>query len=305
MGRCASLLLAAGSMLVFSVAAIAEDLEPRRWTHTPIGLDSLSVGYVYTRADILLDPVSRLQDVDLRMHAWGLKYLHTFELLDKTARVEATQGYAVGRWTGLVDGVQRSAERDGLADTQLRFAVNLVGAPLLAGKAFQEYRAQPGVETIVGAGVVVDLPTGEYMSDKLINIGSNRFTIRPQLGVLHNWDDWSLEYTGSVWFYTDNNDYYNDSTLRQNPLYSIQAHVVRTIARGTWIGLSGAYTYGADSVLNGNALHDTREQVMWSLGFGFPLSQHLLGKFAYVGNRALETIGVDSDSFAVGVGYLW
>ncbi len=305
MERYASALVMAGSVLAISASAFAEDLEPRRWSHTPIGLHTLSVGYVYSEADILFDPALKLEDVEMSMHAGAVKYLQAFELLGKTARVELTQGYAVARWTGRVDGVQGSVDRDGLTDSQVRFAVNLVGAPPLAGEAYQEYRAQPGLETTVGAALIVHLPTGDYVSDALLNIGTNRFTFRPQLGVLHNWDNWSFEYTGSVWLFTDNDEFYNGTTLEQGPLYSAQGHVVYMISRGLWVGTSAAYTYATESTVDGTALDDEREHLLWSLGVGFPLTPHLLGKCAYIGSRALGSLGADSDSVTVGLGYLW
>lgn len=296
---------ATGCLLMTSWPAMAEDLEPRRWAHTPTGLHSLAVGYVYSEADILFDPALQLEDVEMTMHVAALKYLQTFELLGKTARVELTQGYATGRWTGLVAGVKESTERDGLTDSQVRFAVNLIGAPPLAGKVYQEYRAQPGLETIVGAAVIVQLPTGDYQDDKLINIGNNRFTFRPQVGVLHNWDEWSFEYTGSVWLFTDNDQFYNDTTLEQGPLYSAQGHVVYMPARGVWVGVSAAYTYATEATLDGNDLDDEREHLFWSLGVGFPITARIQGKCAYIGSRALGSLGVDSDGVAVGVGYMW
>jgi Putative MetA-pathway of phenol degradation len=298
-------LLTSSCLVALGASAYAEDLEPRRWSHIPVGMQSLSLAYVYTDADILFDPASRFEDVHMTMHVWAAKYLNCFDLLGTTARVELTQAYAFGRWTGKVDGVSGAIERDGLADSQVRFAMNLVGAPPLAGKAYQAYRAQPGMETIVGAAVIVHVPTGEYDSDRLINIGSNRFTIRPQLGVLHNWDNWSFEYTGSVWFFTDNNDFYNDSTLRQDPLYSAQAHVVYSINPGVWANVSGAYTYGGASTVNGDALKDPREQLFWSVGFGFPITAHLLAKCTYTGTYAFTEVGQGFESGTVGMGYLW
>lgn len=85
--------------------------------------------------------------------------------------------------------------RNGLADTSVRFAVNLIVAPPLAGKEFAEYRAKADHETIVGMGLVLQLPTGQYYDNKLINLGDNRFTFRPQLGAVHNWGRWSGEFT--------------------------------------------------------------------------------------------------------------
>ncbi len=113
------------------------------------------------------------------------KYIRTFELFDKSTRIDIGQGYQEGDWTGLVDGVPASASRNGLADTMARFAINLYGAPPLSGKEFGAYRSNMDVETIVGMGLVMRLPTGDYMKDKLINLGKNRFGFRPQVGISH------------------------------------------------------------------------------------------------------------------------
>jgi hypothetical protein len=61
-----------------------------------------------------------------------------------------TQAYQEGRYTGLLDGIPTSIKRSGLADSVLRFAINLYGAPPLEGKEFAAYRAKANVETIVG-----------------------------------------------------------------------------------------------------------------------------------------------------------
>ena len=108
----------------------------------------------------------------MELHTWAVKYIRTFELFQKSARVDFTQGYQEGRWTGLVDGVPTSIKRSGLSDSLLRFAINLYGAPPLEGKEFVAYRARVDVETIVGTALVVRLPTGDYMDDKLINLGN-------------------------------------------------------------------------------------------------------------------------------------
>ena len=68
------------------------------------------------------------------------------------------------------------------------------------------------VETIFGTALVIKLPTGDYMDDKLINLGTNRFTFRPQLGVVHNRGKWSMELTGAVYLYTSNDDFFNGNS---------------------------------------------------------------------------------------------
>ena len=120
----------------------------------------------HTVGDIAVDPTLRLEDVMVELDTWLLGYVRTFELLDKTARVEIRQAWQSGTWDGLVDGVPTTVNREGLSDTLARFSVNLVGAPPLAGEAYAAYRATAKVDTIVGAALSVQLPTGQYLEDK-------------------------------------------------------------------------------------------------------------------------------------------
>jgi len=164
----------------------AQELEPRRWSHLPIGINFLGAGYSYTKADIFFDPVFRIEDAEMEMQTWALKHIRTFELFQKSARIDLPQAYQEGRWTGLLNGAPASIKRSGLSDSVLRFAINLHGAPPLEDKEFAAYRAKANVETVFGTALVVQLPTGDYMNNKLINLGTNRYAFRPQLGVVHN-----------------------------------------------------------------------------------------------------------------------
>ena len=67
-------------------------------------------------------------------------------------------------------------DREGLADPWLRLSVDLVGAPALKGKEYLDFRSANPVSTVVGVAVAVMLPLGEYMADKLLNLGQTRST---------------------------------------------------------------------------------------------------------------------------------
>lgn len=192
-------------ILLTSGTALCQDLVPRRWSHLPINTNFAGVRYGYTRADINFDPVLKLENVEMEMHTMGIGYMRTFEVLERSARVEVKIPFQDAHWEGLLDGRQASAHRRGVADPVVRLAVNLLGGPPLEGKAFAEYRASIKQETIVGLGMVVHVPVGQYYEDKLLNLGSNRFTIRPQLGVVHQLGNWTAELTGSIWFLRDKN----------------------------------------------------------------------------------------------------
>jgi hypothetical protein len=300
---CLSLIM----MFCFSFAcpSFAEELEPRRWSHLPINTNFFGGGYAYTEADIGFDPVLKIEDVEVELHTWVAKYIRTFSLLDKTARVSLLQAYQEGRWSGLLDGAPKSIKRSGWSDTVLRFAISLYGAPPLQGKEYGAYRAAAEVETLVSAGLAVQLPTGDYMDDKLINLGNNRFTFRPQLGVTHKHGKWATEVTGIVALSTDNDEFFNGKKLEQEPLYIVHGHLVYDFRPGVWAGLSAGYNHGGKSTVDGTKKDDLKQNLAWALSFGFPLSRHLGVKVAYAGTRTQERTGVDSDTLAIGFSAFW
>ena len=282
-----------------------EDMEPRRWAHLPIDTNFIGAAYAFTKADIDFDPVLKIEDGQMEMHTWAAKYIRTFALFEKTARIDLLQVYQKGRWTGLLDSVLTTVRRSGWYDTNLRFAINLFGSPSLQGKEYADYRAATAVETIIGSGLSVQLPTGDYMDDKLINLGTNRFTFRPQIGVVHNRGNWSFETTGLIALYTDNNDFFNGRKLEQDPLYIIHSHLIYTFHPGIWGGASVGYDYGGQSTVDGTSKDDRKQNLYWACSFGFPLNRYLGAKIAYVGSRTQESTGIDSDTFSVGFSAFW
>ena len=284
---------------------LGEELEPRRWAHLPINTNFIGGGYAYTKADIDFDPVLKIENGKMEMHTWAAKYIRTFALFDKTARIDLLQTYQEGRWAGLLDGAPASVKRSGWNDTDVRFAINLYGSPPLQGGEYAAYRAATTVETIVGAGLSVQLPTGNYMEDKLINLGTNRFAFRPQIGVIHNWGNWSLEATGLVALYTDNSEFFNGNKLEQDPLYIIHSHLTYTFRPGVWAGVSGGYDYGGRSTVAGTRKDDRKQNLAWAFSFGFPVRRHLGFKIAYIGTRTRESTGIDSDTFTAAFSTFW
>jgi hypothetical protein len=187
----------------------------------------------------------------------------------------------------------------------LRFTVNLIGAPPLDGEDFARYRADLDVETIVGVGLVVQIPTGHYIDDRLLNLGSNRYTFRPQLGCQHSRGKWSTETTFAAWFYTDNNEFFSGNQLKQSPFYTLDGHLDYTFRPGLWSGIGWGYGLGAASTISGIDKNDNRENLGWEASLGYPFSKQLGLKLAYIGIRTLAPVGADSDSVAAGLSLLW
>lgn len=274
--------------------ALAQDNEPRRWTQLPVGTNIAGVSYLYTSGDIHVDPVLRIEDAHVHVHTIVAGYSHYFGLGDMTARVDVQIPVQFGRWNGLLDGVPTSVSRDGLADPRLRLSLNFVGSPALEGEAFKDYIRSHEERTVVGAALALRVPLGEYFDDKLINLGENRFSVEPQVGVVHTSGPWSGELTGSIFLYTPNDDFFGGSTLRQDPLYTIQGHVVRTFDGGFWISGDVAYGRGGETAIDGVSRDDVRSNLLYGVTFGFTVPPVHSFRLGYLRRETLNNVGLDA-----------
>jgi len=292
-------------VLCLSDPCAALDLSPRLWNHLPVGMNFGALAYSHTDADIYADPALRLEDVQAELHAWVGKYIRTFEVAGKSARIDITQAYLEGHWQGLVNSAPHATSRDGWSDTFVRFAVNLYGAPPLDGKAFAKYHASPDPKTIVGTGLVVRLPTGEYKERKLINLGENWFAFRPQIGAVHTRGRWTVEATGEVGFFTKNDDFFNGNTLRQKPIFTAYSHVSYTFRPGLRLGASVGFDDGGAHTVNGVDKNDKRSNFGWAFSGAFPLSRNAGLNVSYINTHAQESVGFDSDSLSASLSVAW
>ena len=287
-----------------SLPCFALDPDPRRWSHLPIDANFFGLAYAHTEADIFLDPTLSLENVEMKLNTLAGKYIRTFEVFKKSARIDITQAYQEGKWSGLLEGTPASTSRNGLSDTFVRVAINLFGAPPLRGKKFGAYRANKNIETIVGAALVVRLPTGNYQKDEPINLGQNRFSFRPQLGIMHTRGKWSTELTGEAAFYTTNDEFFNGNTLEQKPLYIVHGHLIHTFKPGLWASISIGYDHGGENTLNGVDKNDTKQNIGWKLSFAYPIDRTSGLKISYIGTRTQESVGFDSETLALSMSLL-
>jgi hypothetical protein len=291
------------SFLSFTSLGIAQDIEPRRWTPLPVGMNILGAGVVHTDGDIALDPVLDIEDATVEAKTAIVSFLHAFELLGQSARFDVRLPYKDTKWEGLLAGEPASADRRGFGDPRVRLSVNFLGAPALKGKAFQAYRASHPVNTVVGAALAVTLPLGEYKQDKLLNLGENRFIFRPQLGFVHTRGHWSYELTGSVFLYTDNDDFFGNNKLEQNPLFAAQAHLTYVSPQHWWVSVGTGHDWDGETSINGENKDNRRRDVLYGISAGFPVGSHSSVKLAYVGSRRGQDVGKDTDSIAFGYSF--
>ena len=160
-------------------AAAAQQLEPRAYANVPTGLNFLIGGYTYSEGGLATDPATPLQNAKLQIHAPFVAYARSFDAWRKSAKLDLVLATACLSGEAEANGVPVSRDVCGLLDPALRVTVNVFGAPALTLEEFRHYRQ----DLIVGVGLQVMAPFGQYDPDRLVNLGTNRWAFKPEIGL--------------------------------------------------------------------------------------------------------------------------
>lgn len=272
----------------------AQDLEPRRWTPLPAGATILGMGYGHISGEVGFDPVLEIEDAKVKRDFFILNYTQYFSLEGQLMRFDALVPFQKVQWDGILSKEPASDQRTGMGDPLLRLSINLMDATTLASKKSDD--PQKTINTVLGAAIAVNVPFGEYYKEKLLNLGSNRYTIRPQIGVVHTRGPWSYELTGSIFYFTDNDNFYYVNKLKQKPFYAVQAHIIRVFSPGVWGSLSAGYGKGGASKINSESIDDEREGIISGLSFGIPIAPDQGLKFSYIWKKTQTPIVTISET---------
>src|SRR3569833_86619 len=255
-GRTRSIFYIALALIAVLVSAEgkAQDAEPRAYSNTPVGLNFLIAGYVYTQGKLAFDPSLAVADAQFHSNAGVGAYVRSFDLLGQSAKFDVIVPYSEFSAHGTVADMPRGREMNGFADPRFRVSVNLFGAPALSLKEFANYKQ----DLIVGVSLQVSAPLGQYDDSKLLNLGSNRWSFRPELGISKAWGQWTYEFAPCVTFFTDNPDFFNGKRFAQAPLYLVRSSLIRNFDSGVWVSLDGTYFKGLRTTVNGD--HGDNEQ---------------------------------------------
>jgi hypothetical protein len=278
----------------------SQDIEPKRWTSMPLGINVAGVGYGHVFGNIEFDPLLQVENATVVVNSVALQYVRPFRIGKKQARIDVLIPYTFARWEGLLNGEPEEINRNGLADPRLRLSINFIGPKAMTPKEMQEYMKENPVYTTVGASIAITFPFGQYYDDKLLNIGANTFVFRPQVGMVHNWNSWSYELTGSVYIYTNNNDFYIDQTRKQDPLFAMQTHLTKHFKNKIWTALSFGYGLGGHSIVNRQAKDDERGNFLGGLSAGMPIFKKQSIKLAYGTTLTLKDVGANTNGFSFG-----
>jgi hypothetical protein len=280
--------------------ADAQEAEPRSYTNTPIGLNFLIAGYVYAQGKIAFDPSTAIADTKFHSNTEVLAYVRSFDVGGQSAKFDVIVPASSFSAQGIVNGQPREREMSGLGDPRFRVSFNLLGAPALSAKDFANYKQ----DLIVGVSLQVSAPLGQYDDSKLLNLGNNRWSFRPELGISKAWGPWTFEVAPSVTFFSNNTDFVGGNTFAQAPIYAVQGHILYNFQSGVWMALDGVYFAGGRTALNG--VKSDNEQASTRAGFtlALPIDTHNSLKLSASAGITTRT---GSEFSAVGVAwqYRW
>jgi hypothetical protein len=289
------IVLAAGAS-----SALAQDIEPRAYSNIPIGVNFLVAGYAYSEGDVAADPSIPLTNANVRTHTAFLGYAHSLDVGGRSGKFDVILPYSWLSGSAELAGVPHQREVSGLGDPRLRFSVNFHGAPALSLKEFAAYRQ----DLIVGASLQVSVPAGQYDADKLVNIGTNRWAFKPELGVSKAWSAWTLELAAGATFYTDNKNFLGSRTREQDPVYSVQGHVLYNFRSGVWVGVDGTYYTGGRTTVDGVRSDDLQQNSRLGATLALPVDRHNSVKL-YASSGVSTRTGGDFTVFGVAWQYRW
>ena len=278
----------------------AQTLEPRAYANAPVGMNFLLVGYQNSKGGLLFDPAVPITDANADIDMGLLAYVRTLDVAGKSAKVGVILPYASLYADGYLSGNFRTRETDGLADPAFYFSMNFFGAPALAMKEFKDYQQ----DTIIGFTLKLVPPLGVYESDKLINIGTNRWTFEPGFGISKALGKWILEASVAADIYTDNNDFDNGKTREQDNIYSTQFHVIYSFPRNIWAAVSATYYTGGQTTIEGVSNDDLQQN--WRTGFTLALPVNRYHSIKLFGSSGVSTrTGTNYDSLGIAWQYRW
>jgi hypothetical protein len=278
----------------------AQELEPRAYSPNPVGANFIVTGVGSSTGDVLFDPTTPFDDVAADLNNAVVGYGRAFGAFGRSASALLAVPYVWGEISGNIGEDRRAITRSGLADTRLKLSINLLGGAALSPAEF----AARMPSTIVAASLTVAAPTGEYEPTKLVNIGSNRWAFKPEVGLSQPIGRWFLEASAGVWLFTDNDDFFGGRRREQDPIAAVQAHVSYTFRPRLWLAADATYYEGGRTTVDGLGNADLQANARVGVTLAVPIGVRHALKLAW-SEGATTRIGGDFSNYAIAWQYTW
>jgi len=294
--------VAAGTVavLLLPVCASAQELEPGAYWPIPVGLNIATVVNSFNIGDLAFDPSAPIDEANATINTTAFSFTRAMAVAGRSTNLGVMLPVVVGHVDGFYLGEPAEVSRFGLGDPRVRFAINLYGAPAMIPKAFASYRQR----TLVGVSITVVPPLGQYDSARLINLGTNRWSFKPELGFSRASGKWVFEGMAGVWLFTDNTDFVGGRTREQDPVVATQVHLTYRFTPQRWLAADANFFTGGRTTIGGKENLDLQRNSRVGATFSSAISRRQAIRVS-VSRGAYTTIGADFTSIAVGYNFAW
>jgi hypothetical protein len=278
----------------------AQDLEPRQYSNAPTGLNFLVAGYVDQEGSVLFDPAIQLENAAMSIDGPAVGYARTLAFGGMSGKVDMGVIHACLSGSADYQGQRYTRDVCGWTDAKIRVSVNFVGAPALTLQEFARNRQN----LVVGASLQLTAPVGDYVPERLANIGSNRWAAKAELGISKALRLWTFELAAAGTFHEDNPQFFGGGLREQDPIYSLQLHVVRSFMSGHWIAVDSTHYQGGRTTLNGTINADFQSNERLGVTGSIPVNRRQSVKL-YASRGVSTRTGTDFDVGGVVWQYRW
>jgi hypothetical protein len=286
--------------LLLAPHAAAQEIEPRTYSNAPVGVNFLIAGYAHTRGALQFDTALDLVDAHIRTSNAVLAYARVFELAGSAATIDVVAPYTwlAGSATYQGDPVDRVV--NGFANPSVRLCWNFYGAPAMGLAEFRTWKQ----DVVIGASLRVQAPWSQYDESRLVNIGTNRWSFKPEVGISKTVESWTLELSAAATFFTVNDDFFGGNRREQAPLYSTQAHVIHGFAGGSWLSIDATYFGGGRTTFNGILKADLQQNWRAGATYAVPVDRRNSVKL-YVSSGLSDRTGNSFDLAGIAWQHRW
>lgn len=292
----------AGAALLLSLTGVSwsQQLEPRNYANVPVGMNFLIAGYVQASGGYSPDPALPLTNANLKLRTPVLAYVRSLDVAGKSAKIDVVAAGGCVSGDALFNGAPVSRDVCGLLDPAVRFSMNFHGAPALSLEEFRHYRQ----DFVVGGSLQVQAPLGQYDPSRLVNLSTNRWTFRPEIGVSKTLLPVTVEASLGASLFTTNDNFYGGKRREQDPIYNTQLHLIYEFSGGIWAALNATYYTGGRTTVDGVRNNDELGNSRAGLTFAFPVDRRNSIKL-YASRGIFVRTGTDFDLYGLAWQYRW
>jgi hypothetical protein len=296
--------LCVGFALVVTLApyrVFAQFTDPRTYTNAPIGTNQIELLYAYVRSNTSIDSSLIVAAAKFHLNQGAVTYTRYFGVLNHLTWVEPS--VPIAGLSGSIAGTNISGSTVGTGDSSYQIGTLLKGGPALGVSEFEGYKPT----TSVGVSLTFTAPTGKYDQDKLLNLGSDRWSFKPEVGLSQPFgreQRWVFDGYANAYFFTDNTKYRGVEILKQRPLPGLEAHLSYSFNDAIWASADTRYSFRGDTVVGGADQNNAQRNFL--VGSEVNVSLNSRNTLVFVLAKAVvHRNGPSIGGFAVRYDYVW